>query len=276
MSIQTTKDIMPQFISIRPVNLYKQWNLTDLDFTTKSNLQDFISFSAAKDGWTGNLNNYYATYTGSIPNFPGINIKYARLYPNETGSVTEPNDIVVDSDGYVLSYNYQLGNGDKFYPLYQSQSGWMNPDGTYARLVHYSLQKLFYSGNSVYMNTFNGSGSYLSNEAIVIEIPQRYIADTIEPKSFKFSDSSNVQKLPYCSSSVSWSLAPYDNTISGNPLASEGIQLFDDGNGNLFDANYSASQQRGNIFYKLGIAVVTDIAYARYFREYLIISGNIL
>ena len=276
MSIQTTKDINPQFISIRPVNLYKRQSFTDLDFTTKSTLHDFISASAVRDHWAGDLNSYYASYTGSVPSFPGINIKYARLYYNETGSVTGPNDSVVDGDGYVLSYNYQLGNGQVFYPLFESQSGWMNPDGTYAKLVHYSLQRLFYSDNSKYISTFYGSGSSLYNEAIVIEIPQRYVADTIEPGSFKFLDASNVNQLPYSYGTAPWSVAPYDNNISSNPLASEGINLFDDKNGNLFDANYSSSLQRGNIFYNLGIAVITDMAYAKYFREYLIISGNII
>lgn len=283
MSIQTFKNIQPQFTSIRPMNLYKEWTLTDLDFTTHDTLKEFISASAARGGYVGDLNQYYANYllsgTGSVPNFPGLNIKYARLYWNETGSVTEPNTEIIDFDGtndYVLSYNYQLGNGDKFYPLYQSQSGWMNPDRTYARMVHYSLQKLFYSGNSTYNNLLYGSSSKLYNEAIVIEIPQRYVADRIEPGTFTLIDASDIYKLPYSSGSLPWQQASGSNNLSTNPLASEGIKLVDDKHGNLYDANYNSSIQTGNIFYDLGLIVITDMLYARYFREYLIISGNIL
>jgi len=281
MAINIYKDIKPRFISIRPMNLYKQWTLTNLDFTIESTLKDFISASAAQDGYVGDLNTYYAnylaSYSGSIPNFPGLNIKYARFYASDTGSVTEPNTNIMDADGYVLSYNYGLGNGNKFYPTYQSHSGWMNPDGTYAQIVHYSLQKLFYSTTSVYGSLLYGSSSNLSNEAIVIEIPQRYVADTIEPGTFTLEDASDINKLPYTTSGTcNWAFSPYNNTIDSNSLASEGIKLFDDSYGNIFDYNYSSSVQRGNIFYTLGIVVITDVAYARYFREYLIISGNIL
>lgn len=276
MAIQTHKNILPQFASIRPMNLYKQWNLTDLDFTTKSTLKDYMTAKWISSSYVGSsANDYYNNYySGSIPNFPGLNVKYARYYANETGSGTEPNDDITDYDGfndYVLSYNYRLGNGDKFYPTYQSQSGWVNPDGSYARLVYYSLKKLFYAENATYHYLLFGSSSQLSSEAIVIEIPQRYVADTIEPNQFILRDSSDIYKLPYSSGSWNWSLEPRNNTSSY-----EGIKLIDDGNGNLYDANYDSGTQRGNIFYQLGLVVITDVAYARYFREYLIVSGNIL
>ena len=274
MSIQTHKDILPQFASIRPMNLYKQWTLTDLDITTQPTLKAFMSASASLENYTGDLNTYYASHSSSIPMFPGLNIKYARYYANETGSFTDPNNTVTETDDYgeyVLSYNYRLGNGDMFYPLYQSQSGWVNPDGSYARIVHYSLKRLFYSPNSLYYNLLQGSGSQLSSEAIVMEIPQRYVADTIEPGTFTFRDSSDVSKLPYSSGSWYWSLEPRNNSSSY-----EGIKLVDDKHGNIFDENYVPTQQRGNIFYNLGLVVITDVAYARYFRNYLIISGNII
>ena len=287
MSAQTHKDILPQFKSVRPTHLYKQWTPTDSDITTQPNLKKFMSASAASASHlSGTIDDYYNyNFTGSVPNFPGINVKYARFYPNETGSLIGPNTNVVDDDDYVLSYNYKLGNGDRFYPLYESQSGYMNPDGTYYKIVHYSLRRLFYGGNATYHHllyaTGSATGSVLRNEAFVFEIPQRYVADRIEPGKFLLTDSSDIFNLPYCSSSVSWSFHPHSNTIDSNSLASEGIRLYDDGFGNIFDFNYtgsnaSASIQRGNIFYNLGIVVITDVAYARYFRNYLIISGNIL
>jgi hypothetical protein len=286
MAIQTYKDILPQFASIRPMNLYKEWILTDSDFTTHPTLKEFMSASAASASWSGTINSYYAQYSGSIPNFPGLNIKYARYYSSETGSVTDPNTDVIDFDGtndYVLSYNYSLGNGDKFYPLYQSQSGWVNPDGSYARLIHYSLKKLFYSNAATHYNLLFGTSNQLSNEAIVIEIPQRFVADTIEPGTFTLIDASDIYRLPYSTGSWEWAYPSGSNNIIGNPsasefnpLASEGIKLFDDTHGNLYDYNYHPSIQRGNIFYEMGLVVITDIKYAQYFRNYLILSGNIL
>lgn len=278
MSIQTHKDISPQFISIRPTNLYKEWNLTDSDITTKSTLKSFMSASRAISGDTSELNTYYSNYTGSIPTFPGLNVKYARYYPDETGSIALVNDYITDDDGeHVLSFNYMLGNGDRFYPTYQSQSGWINPDGSYCRAVYYSLKKLFYGEDAIYQDMLRKSSTTLGNEAIVLEIPQRFVADTIEPGTFILTDMHNINLLPYSTSgSSSWGISPYDNTISDNVLALEGIKLMDDSYGNIYDYNYSSSIQRGNIFYEIGLVVITDIAYARYFREYLIISGNII
>jgi len=255
------KNIKPQFIAIRPMNLYKEWRLNGYDFATQSNLKDWLAAATASN------------FTGSVPNFPALNAKYARLFLNETGSLTgDPmaGTKIVDADGYVLSYNYTLGNGDKFYPTYQSQSGWMNPDGTYARMVHYSLQKLFYGNTGVYKNLFFGSSSILYNEAFVIEIPQRYVADTIEPGTFILTETSNVYNLPYTTSGSSNGYTPYDNTPSAslNPLASDGIKLVDDSRGNLFDENYNPEVNRGNIFYEMGLVIITDQVYARYFRDY--------
>ena len=109
MAIQTHKNIKPQFQSVRPMNLYKQWTLTDLDFTTQPDLKHFLLAKSELDGNTGDINTYYANYlastSGSIPTFPGLNVKYARLYSNETGSITEPNTTVLDGDDYVMSYN---------------------------------------------------------------------------------------------------------------------------------------------------------------------------
>lgn len=274
MAVQniTHKNIKPQFIAIRPMNLYKEWSLNSYDFALQQNLKKFISASAASASYVGDLNTYYNLFfTGSIPHFPPLNAKYARLYANETGSNTDlplPETKIVDDDGYVLSYNYTLGNGDKFYPLYQSSSGWVNPDGTYARMIHYSLQRLFYGYDGVYKNLFYSTSSYLSNEAFVIEIPQRYVADTIEPGTFVLRESSNIYNLPYTTSGSSNGYAPYDNTPASNSLASDGIKLVDDSRGNLFDENYNSDVNRGNIFYELGIVVITDIVYARYFRDY--------
>lgn len=274
MSVYSHKDIKPQFIAIRPMNLYKEWRLTAYDFAYQSTLKDWLSDATA------------SSVSGvPVPTFPSLNAKYARLYLNETGSDTdEPmaNTKIVDDDGYILSYNYLLGNGDKFYPTYQSQSGWINPDGSYERMVHYSLQKLFYGRSAVYKHRFFGSSSKLSNEAIVIEIPQRYVADTIEPGTFVLTETSNIYNLPYSSGSTfltaSNAYTPYDNTPldNKNPLASEGIKIIDDAKGNLFDENYSSSVQRGNILYDMGIVIITDVVYARYFREYTIISGSFI
>ena len=270
------KNIKPQFIAIRPMNLYKEWRLNGYDFALQQNLKKFMSASAASVGYVGDLNTYYNLhFTGSIPHFPPLNAKYARLFLNETGSLTgDPmaGTKIVDGDGYVLSYNYTLGNGDKFYPTYQSSSvpGGMNPDGTYARMVHYSLQKLFYGNTGVYKNLFFGSSSILYNEAFVIEIPQRYVADTIEPGTFILTETSNVYNLPYTTSGSSNGYTPYDNTPSAslNPLASDGIKLVDDSRGNLFDTNYTSSGNVGNIFYEMGLVIITDQVYARYFRDY--------
>ncbi len=278
MAIQTLKNIQPQFISIRPMNLYKKWTLTDLDFTTKSTLEDFIYTKWVSSSYLGNdIDDYYNNYySGSIPSFPGLNIKYARYSSSDIGPNTDPNTAIVDDDGYILSYNYRLGDGSRFYPLYESQSGFLNPDGTYASIVHKSLQKLFYAPNATYHYLLYGTSSFLSSEAIVIEIPQRYVADTIEPGTFIFTDTSNIEELPYSHGSKPWQSIPGNNNILNNPLASEGIRLFDDKHGNLFDANYELTKQRGNIFYKMGIVVITDVKYARYFREHLIISGSII
>ena len=275
MAVQniTHKNIKPQFIAIRPMNLYKEWRLNAYDFATQSTLKEWLADATASN------------YTGSIPNFPPLNAKYARLYPYETGSGTEPDgggpiSKVVDDDGYLLSYNYLLGNGDKFYPTYQSSSGWLNPDGTYARMVHYSLQRLFYGDDGVYKNLFFSTSSYLSNEAFVIEIPQRYLADTIEPGTFVLRETSNIYNLPYTESgsvpTASNSHPPFDNSPSLNVLASDGIKLVDDSRGNLFDENYNPGVNRGNIFYEMGLVVITDKVYAGYFREYTIVSGSFI
>jgi len=286
MAVQniTHKNIKPQFIAIRPMHLYKEWRLNSYDFALQQNLKKFMSASAVSVGYVGDLNTYYNSYfTGSIPNFPPLNAKYARLYPNETGSGTEPDGggpllKVVDDDGYLLSYNYLLGNGDKFYPTYQSSSvlGGVNPDGTYARMVHYSLQRLFYGDDGVYKNLFFSTSSYLSNEAFVIEIPQRYVADTIEPGTFVLRETSNIYNLPYTTSGSSNGYTPYDNTPATNSLASDGIRLVDDSRGNLFDTNYTSSGNVGNIFYEMGLVIITDQVYAKYFREYTIVSGSFI
>ena len=273
MTDQAHKDIKPQFIAIRPMNLYKEWRLNAYDFALQSNLKDWLKEATASN------------YTGSVPHFPPLNVKYARLYLHETGSMTdEPlaETKILDDDDYLLSYNYTLGNGDKFYPTYQSQSGWMNPDGTYARMVHYSLQKLFYGNSGVYKNLFFGTSSILYNEAFVIEIPQRYVADTIEPGTFILTETSNIYNLPYSSGSTfltaSNAWTPFDNTPlnNKNPLASDGIRLVDDSRGNLFDTNYTSSGNVGNIFYEMGLVIITDQVYARYFREYTITSGSFI
>ena len=271
MAIKTHKGIKPQFIAIRPMTLYKEWTFDSYDFTTQSNAASWTAVTASGT-------------TARFPIFPALNAKYARLYPSETGSVTEPDgggpvNKIIDADGYMLSYNYTLGNGDKFYPAYQSSSGWQNPDGTYARMVHYSLQRLFYGDDGVYKNLFVGSSSLLYNEAYVIEIPQRYVAETIEPGTFVLTETSNIYNLPYTSISSSLPTSsnahtPYDNNPVTNSLASDGIKLVDDTRGNLFDSNYSSSVQRGNIFYELGLVIITDEVYARYFRDYT--SGSII
>jgi len=278
VALEIYKNILPQFISIRPINLYKKWILRDYDITTKSNLASYISASVVSASYTGSFDSYYKTYyiTGSriLPNFPGLNVKYARYYDNETGSLTPPNDYLIETDDYgdyVLSYNYKLLNGDLFYPAYQSSSGWINPDGTYSRIVYYSLKRLFYSNNSLYYNLIEGTASKLNNEAFVFEIPKKFVADSIEPGTFILRDSSDIMRLPYSSGSWSWSVEPRNNTSSF-----EGIKLIDDGRGNIYDANYVPAQQRGNIFYKLGLIVITDIAYARYFKNYLIDSRSII
>lgn len=264
MAIQTHKGIKPQFIAIRPMNLYKEWRLNSYDFATQSKIEDWLSdISASSLSASGT----------PAPTFPPLNAKYARLYPHETGSATEPDgggptEKIVDDDGYMLSYNYLLGNNDRFYPAYQSQSGWTNPDGTYSRMTHYSLQRLFYGNDGVYKHLFFGSSSYLSNEAFIIEIPQRYVAETIEPGTFVLTETSDINNLPYTTSGSSNAGPPYNNTSSLNAKASEGIRLVDDSRGNLFDANYSESVQRGNIFYELGLIVITDVTYSMYFRDY--------
>jgi hypothetical protein len=278
MAVYSHKDIKPQFIAIRPMALYKEWRLNSYDFATQSKIENWLADVTASYGSTPGI---------TAPTFPPLNAKYARLYPSETGSATEPDGggptaKILDDDGYYLSYNYTLGNGDKFYPTYQSQSGWMNPDKTYARMVHYSLQKLFYGYDGVYKNLLFGSSSIIYNEAFVIEIPQRYVADKIEPGTFVLKEASNIYNLPYSSGSTTLTASnaytPYDNTPldNKNVLASDGIKLIDDSQGNLFDANYSSSIQRGNIFYELGLVVITDQVYARYFREYTILSGSFI
>ncbi len=263
MAIQTHKGIKPQFIAIRPMNLYKEWRLNSYDFATQSKIEDWLEDVTASEGGTSGI---------TAPTFPPLNAKYARLYPHETGSETEPDgggptEKIIDEDGYMLSYNYLLGNNDKFYPAFQSESGWMNPDDTYARMTHYSLQKLFYGNDGVYKHLFFGSSSYLSNEAFVVEIPQRYVAETIEPGTFVLTETTNISNLPYTATGSN-SGFPNNNTSSLNPKASEGIRLIDDSLGNLFDANYSESLQRGNIFYELGLIVITDVTYSMYFRDY--------
>lgn len=267
--IKVHKNIKPQFIAIRPMNLYKEWRLNTYDFAIQSNIEDWLKDVTASFGTTSGI---------TAPTFPPLNAKYARLYQSETGSMTEPNDDIIDNDGYVLSYNYTLGNSDKFYPLYQSESGWINPDGSYARMAHYSLQRLFYGNDGVYKNLFFGTSSYLYNEAFIIEIPQRYVAEKIEAGTFVLTETSNIENLPYTIIGSSNAASPYDNTPSGNlnPLASEGIKLIDDLRGNLFDNNYSSSIQRGNIFYDIGIIIITDVVYAKYFREYIIQSGSFI
>jgi hypothetical protein len=256
----TLKEIKPQFRSIRPFNLYNEWNFRDAEFTHYSNIFDWTEASAS-----------YATSSRSSskqvsiePTFPAINVKYARYYDNETGSVTY-ND-VVDEYGYSLTDTYHLANGDIFCPQWHkdqgiySTSSQMNPDKTYQRMIYYSLKRLFYGNQAIHSNCLIGTSSVLSNEAFVFEIPQRCIGDTIQPGYFILEDANDINNLPY-----------------GN-TNTEGIKLIDDSQGNLFDVNSIASEsiQRGNIFYTVGIVVITDIEYARYFREYLIISGGVV
>jgi len=253
------------------MNLYKRWSFTDSDFTIYSTLKDFMYEKWVSSSYIGDdVNDYYNNYySGSIPKFPGLNVKYAS-HSNDIVPYTDPNTEVMDDNGYVLSYNYKLGNGERFYPLYESQSGYINPDGSYEKMVYYSLMKLFYAPNATYHHLLFGSSNVLYDEAIVIEIPQRYVADTIEPGTFVFRDSSDIYNLPYSSGSEHWQNATGSNNVDTNPHASEGIKLVDDKLGNLFDANFEPEIQRGNIFYQMGLIVITDINYARYLKEYLI------
>lgn len=259
----TLKDINPQFRSIRPINLYKEWNFRSAEITHYSNQTDWLA--AATE----------SSYTGIVPSFPTLNVKYSRFDRSDTGSVQEPNYDVTDIDNYVLSWQYTLGNGDKFNPYYESASGYLNPDGSYARIVYYSLYRLFYGPQSLYQNILNSTSSILRNEAFVFDIPKRAVGEAIEPGYFILEDANDVRNLPYTLSGSN-AASPYNNTSSLNPLANEGIKLIDDAKGNLFDSNYSSSVQRGNIFYNIGLVVITDEAYARYFREYLIISGGLV
>ena len=93
-----------------------------------------------------------------------------------------------------------------------------------------------------YRNKFHGypSGS-------IISIPEQYFGDSIKRKSFKFTDLSQ-------SSSI-------DSTIK--PI------IIDDGNGNLYSSNAYNSQSAdtalsssdnyvGNIFYDIGLAIITE------------------
>lgn len=259
----TLKDINPHFRSIRPIKLYKEWNFRSAEMTHFSTLSNWLS--AATE----------SSYTGIVPSFPTVNVKYSRFNRSDTGSVQEPNYDVTDDNNYILSWQYTLANGDKFNPYYESSSGYLNPDGSYARMVYYSLYRLFYGPQSIYQNILIGTSSILRNEAFVFDVPKRAIGEAIEPGHFILEDANNVRNLPYTLSGSN-AASPYNNTSSLNPLANEGIKIVDDGYGNLFDVNYSSSIQRGNIFYNTGLVVITDETYAKYFREYLIISGGLV
>jgi len=309
MEIIVYKEIPPQFASKRPVNLYKEWSFV------QSDISPFLSAIS----WENYVTASVEAGSSSIynkPTFPTLNAKYARFYAYESSSREYQDLDDEDDDGYYVNFNHTLQNGDVYNKRYLENEVYKNPDGTSAYIVYKSLNTLFYSGNAVYkekvkyvpnykisyyiddvlmeyytpnnptsiLESIPYSGSYttyyctLKNEAFVFEIPRRYVADNIEPNTFSLTDVSNIYNLPYTDTGSN-AYSPFDNTPVSNSEAIAGVNLYDNGNGCIFDSNYSSSVQRGHIFYSLGLVVITDEIYAKYFKEYItdyhIASGSL-
>ena len=113
-----------------------------------------------------------------------------------------------------------------FEPMTQNQ---------YQKSVYNTINKLYY-------NKFSSSFDYDSNNELI--------------KNFPSNENSFIRVIQIPQSK-------YGNNIFPNnfELNSDIFSIKDDGNGNLFDTNYSPSIHVGNIFYNQGLAIITNQDY---------------
>ena len=190
------------------------------------------------------------------PKTPGINFKYALSQSNDTGSsIYTLTENLYDDDGRLLTYNYPLKNGDTFYPAYELSQNRINPDGSYWKMVHYGIKRLFYSYDSPYPRTYN---STLGESAFVFEVNTGYAGKGITPGSVSLINTMGREYFPYSSSRFIFEL-----------------DIYDDIQGNLYDRNYTASGKIGDVFYDKGLMIFLNEQYANYFKILLIDSGGL-
>lgn len=239
MEAQYFKYFNSNFISKNTFNIKKNWTFTENDI---SPFLDKISWG-----------NYTSSYHLNViePQFPSLNVKAAVSKSNDNAKNFIPPYYEIDDDGYPLYSNYELGNGDTFCPLYEELKDRRNADGTYMKIVHYSLNKLLYSKFASYSNQEEyikkmnpNNSSSLQENVFMLEIPRRYYGFTVSPGSFVWEDSSNISHHPYG--------------------GAQSIYIKDNEYGTLYDENYS-SLIVGDIFYDKGLIIIKDEKYANYF-----------
>lgn len=247
--MQKFKNFDSNLISNNTFNLYKTWEFTSVDAHPFNTFTDWYNTVVVVNG---------VLYTSSSvdPKTPGINFKYALSQSNDTGSQSYvPPSNTYDEDGRLLTYNYTLKNGDTFYPSYEISQNRINPDGSYWKIVHYGLKRLFYSDNSPYPHTYSSS---LGESAFVFEVNRGYLNNGIHPGSVSLVNTMGHDYFPYSSS-----------------LRIFELDIYDDLNGNLYDRNYTASGKIGDVFYDKGLIILLDEQYANYFKILLIDSGSL-
>ena len=251
------KTLDTNMVSKNKYNIYRTWTFTDVDitpFNTEIAWYNYVTYILGLD---------YTTLPK--PSFPGLNVKSAvSKSMNDSGYYPTQTD--VDNDGYELTRSYLLANGDHFYPSYEIDTNQRCSDGSYMKINHYSINQLFYAAHASYINELltNDNDSILYENAFILEIPRKYMAHKIEQGTFVFNDETNTNYLPY------WNIAPYNNAIY-NPISVSGLSIRDR-SGSLYDNNFTASGHIGNIFYDMGLVVITDNEYAKYFKENYVVS----
>jgi hypothetical protein len=225
--ISVFKDIPKEFVSIKPFNMSKTWDFTE------------ASVGSGSD---------------SILVFEG---KYIHSSSDQVGSGAER--YVFDDMGYVVNYNYNLANGDKYMPVSES----LNPNGSVKRMMFHAVNNLFYSSSHspYYEQGIYDLNALSSGSLFLFYIPQKYIAESINPGTFSLIDTSDVNNLPY----------GYTNI--------DGINIVDysdkDRIGRLYDINNTEyTRPIGNISYTTGHIIITDFEYVTYFLNSLI-TGSV-
>jgi len=247
--LQKFKNFETNLISRNTFNLYKTWEFSSVDMHPYNTFTDWYNMVVVTNGMV------YTT-SSVAPKTPGVNFKYALSQSNDTGSQTYvPTINTYDEDGRLLTYLYPLGNGDTFYPEYEQSQNRINPDGSYWKMVHYGIKRLFYSYNSPYPHTYN---STLGEQAFIFEINRGYLNNGITPGSVSFVNTMGRTYFPYSSSARIFAM-----------------DIYDDLKGNLYDRNYTASGKIGDVFYDKGLIIFLDTEYANYFKILLIDSGGL-
>jgi hypothetical protein len=228
--INIFKNIEPMFISIKPFKLYKTYNFDQTNIGSGSS--NILIFDAINDKSSSS--------------------EVTDLYrpPN--------NPFIKDSAGYILDYNYTLGNGEKYMPISES----LNPNGSVKRLIYKSIKRLFYDPDSVYYEKYfsniNHSANPLGDKAFLFYIPSKYISEAIGFETFVLIDTSDTSNQPYGNS---------------NP---EGIKITDTyGDGHIYDENNpNITFPIGNISYDTGHIIVLDEQYRNYFVKNLMETAS--